>query len=766
MPCSRFPFPVSHFPTWHPQPHLVLSGILLQVVPTTIHLLEQPSILMPDHHYYSNFIWQIADLLRGPYRPPQYERVMLPLTVLRRFDCVLEPNKESVVSAYELLKDKHRGEALDKILNDKAGQRFHNHSRLTFQRLKGDPDHVDRHLVSYIQGFSKNVRDIFEKFEFEKEIEKMREANILYLIILKFNDVDLHPNVLDNIGMGLVFEDLIRRFNEAANETAGDYFTPREVIRLMVDILFANDDEFLTQPGAIRKLLDPTCGTGGMLTEAQNYLRDHNSESTLYVFGQDFNPRAYAIAASDLLMKSSKSGMGEDSASDEALVKGYQNSEIRFGDSLIDDQYPPHDDTTKGRFDYLLANPPFGVDWKRQHKEIKREHDKLGLKGRFGAGLPRVNDGALLFLQHMISKFEPYNPAQKQDGSRLAIVFNGSPLFTGGAGSGESEVRKWVIENDWLEAIVALPEQMFFNTGISTYIWIVTNRKAEERKGKIQLVDARSYWIPMRRSLGDKRRKIGGYEENEPNQIAEIVKLYGDFAESKVSKIFLNSDFGYQRLPIERPLRLVYQMDVERKSNFLDAVPHLLDDVQAIDRQLGREPRHDWSDFDGLMQDLLKARGSKWVKPELKLFRDVFTERDPQAMGVITKSRPAKNNRAERVWGWLPSPRPEEAKREVQYEADSQLRDQENIRFERTDHAVGEKPDKEMDSEAVDYFYKEVEPHVRDAWADRNKRRSAYEINFNRHFYEYTPPRPLAEIDAELKGLEEEIVKLLREVVG
>jgi type I restriction enzyme M protein len=676
-------------------------------------MIEEKTV---DHHQLSNFIWQIADLLRGPYRPPQYERVMLPMTVLRRFDCVLAPTKEEVLSKYEQYKDRLKDDALDSMLNNAAGQRFHNRSELTFQKLKGDPNNIDKHLVSYINGFSKNVRDIFERFEFAAEIEKMNEANILYLVVSKFCDVDLHPDRgVNNRAMGSVFEDLIRRFNEAANETAGDHFTPREVIELMVDILFTPDDDILTKP-VICKLLDPACGTGGMLAEAENYLRKYYDEEKLWVFGQDFNPRAYAIAASDLLMKENK------------------NSSIEFGDSLIDDKYPNQ------KFDYFLANPPFGVDWKKQQKEVKREHEKLGFAGRFGAGLPRVNDGSLLFLQHQISKFEVYQPENHKNGSRLAIVFNGSPLFTGGAGSGESEIRKWIIESDWLEAIIALPEQMFYNTGIGTYIWIVTNRKQKHRKGKIQLIDARQRWQPMRRSLGDKRRYMG--EED----IAIVVREYGDFVETETSKIFENEDFGYNRVPIERPLRLLYQMDLDRKSRFLDAVPHLLDDVQAIDKELGREPRPDWNEFDRLMQDLLKRRSSRWKKAEQKLFRDVFTEREPEAKPVILKERKATGEPYSRVWGWFPVPG---KKIERMYEADSKLRDAENVNLQ---------------DEIVRYFLEEVEPHISDAWADRENIRSAYEINFNRYFYQYTPPRPLAEIDADIKRMEEEIIRLLREV--
>jgi type I restriction enzyme M protein len=703
---------------------------------------------MADHHQLSNFIWQIADLLRGSYRPPQYERVMLPITVLRRFDCVLAPTKSKVLAKYDSIKNNpnFQGEALDKILNNSSGQRFHNRSPLDFEKLKGDPNNIDQHLIDYIKGFSKNIWGIFERFEFAAEVEKMREANILYLVVSKFCDINLHPDVVNNLEMGLLFEDLIRRFNEAANETAGDHFTPREVIRLMVAILFDPDDDILTKPGTIRKMLDPACGTGGMLAEAQNYLREHNAKAQLWVFGQDFNPRAYAIAASDLLMK------------------GNEKSDIRFGDSLINDQFPEGDSETDGKFDYLIANPPFGVDWKKQQKEVTREHDRQGFAGRFGAGLPRVSDGSLLFLQHMISKFEPYKPDILKFGSRLAIVFNGSPLFTGGAGSGESEIRKWVIESDWLEAIIALPEQMFYNTGIGTYIWIVTNRKAKHRRGKVQLIDARTFYVPMRRSLGDKRRKLGerrlddldtNERREEPDHIGEIVRLYGEFQENKFSKIFTNENFGYSRVPIERPLRLVYQMNVDRKSRFLDAVPHLLDDVQAIDKELGREPREDWSEFDRLMSKLLNQRGSKWKKPEYKLFRDVFTEKNPEAKPVVFKERKASNDPQARIWGWFRVP---DRKLEQMYEPNSNLRDFENVRL------VDTKDQNRNEKEIINYFCNQVEPHLSDSWADKEKIRSAYEINFNRHFYKYTPPRPLAEIDADIKKMEEEIIRLLREV--
>ena len=659
---------------------------------------------MPDHTYFANLIWQIADLLRGPYRPPQYERVMLPMTVLRRFDCVLAPTKPKVLAEYKKRKGKLKGDALDLVLNRVAGQHFHNHSELDFEKLKGDPNNVEGHLVSYIRDFSGKVQDIFEFFEFENEIERMHEANILYLVVSKFSDVDLHPSNVPNEQMGLIFENLIRRFNELANETAGDYFTPRDVIRLMVNILFMEDDDLLATPGAVRKLLDPACGTGGMLAEAQNYLREHHDEARLFVYGQDYNKRAFATAASDMLMKQvDHNGTGNN---------------VRFGDSLTADQFSGE------TYDYFLTNPPFGVDWKRQRTEIKQEHEKHGFDGRFGAGLPRVNDGSLLFLQHMWRKREPVEPEKHKHGSRLAIVFSGSPLFTGAAGSGESNIRKWLIENDWLEAIIALPEQMFYNTGIGTYIWIVTNRKEKRRKGKIQLLDARDVWAAggsedNKRSLGDKRRHLTG------KQIAGIVRFYGQQTEGDSSKVFNNSDFGYTRVTVERPLRLRYQMTLEDKARFLDACPHLLDDMQAIDNELGRGPMHDWNAVWGRIEHMLRSRKPRWKVPEQKLFRNVFTQKDPEAEPVA------------------------KGRRDNGYEPDPSLRDFENVPLK-----------DDIDA----YFEREVHPHVPDAWMDRTKDKIGYEVNFNRHFYKYTPPRDLALIDAELKAAEQEIARLLQEV--
>jgi len=693
----------------------------------------------PTFQELANFIWAVADLLRGPYRPPQYERVMLPMTVLRRFDCVLAPTKDAVVKAYA----RHQGgkiENLDPILNKVAGNGtdigFHNHSKLDFAALKGDPDNVGRHLMDYIAGFSANVRRIFDYFEFEKEIEKLEEANRLYLIVSKFAEIDLHLNRVDTITMGLVFEDLIRRFNEAANETAGDHFTPREVIRLMVNLLLEPDSHILTTPGVIVKVCDPACGTGGMLSECQHWIREHNPEATVLAYGQDYNKRAYAVAASDL------------------LIKGNKDGRIEFGDTLNSDRFAGE------RFDYLLANPPFGVDWKAEQKDVTREHESLGFRGRFGPKLPRVNDGALLFLLHMMHKFEPVDQATGKGGSRIAIVFNGSPLFTGGATSGESDIRRWIIEHDWLEAIIALPEQMFYNTGIGTFIWVVSNRKVAGRKGKVQLIDARERWAPMRRSLGDKRRYLTD------DIIAEITREHGEYRQTETCKVFDGTDFGYRRITVERPLRLRFQLTMAGKARFLDARPELLDLLAAIEAEIRADAYDDWNAVWQRIERVSQQENHRWTAADRKLFRQAFTEVDPAAQPVMAKHG-AFNLPA--IIG-VPSPGmtgPEYAAlfgiyrqadgKAVEYEPDPDLRDSENV------------PLKEQ---ITAFFQREVSPFVPDAWIDRETvdeqdhriGKVGYEINFNREFFRYQPPRPLATIDAELGEVEKRILKLLQEV--
>lgn len=703
----------------------------------------------------ANFIWSVADLLRGPYRPPQYERVMLPMTVLRRFDGVLAFSKAQVLKKHELLEASGKIKNVDATLNavakDENGNSlgFHNHSKLDFKALKGDPDNVGRHLQDYINGFSENIRKIFERFEFDKEIEKLEEANRLYLVVSSFAEIDLHPSRVDNITMGLVFEDLIRRFNELANETAGDHFTPREVIHLMVNLLMEPDGEVLTGGSPIVTVCDPACGTGGMLAEAQNWIQSHNENAIVKVFGQDYNPRSYAVAASDL------------------LIKGHKDSRIEFGNTLT---APPFEDIEG--FDYLLANPPFGVDWKAEQKEISRWKDFNGYTGK----LPRVNDGALLFLLYMLSKRQAFQPSddpqQNQRGTRIAIVFNGSPLFTGGAGSGESEIRRWIIENDWLEAIVALPEQMFYNTGIGTFIWVVTNRKVKQRQGKIQLIDGRDRWLPMKRSLGDKRRYL------DADIIATLTREHGQFAESNTSKLFDNADFGYRRITVERPLRLRFEITDRNKGKFLADYPELGPVISEMEAELGHEPYLDWNKAWELVQWVFKESEVTWAlgakgSKQKKFFRDCFTVVDPEAAPVIAKwgnrsgvvtaedlpNQPFPTDlepaELDRVFGVFADPEGK-SKKTVEYEVDANLRDTDNV------------PLKES---IVDFFLREVRPYVGDAWINPDAKlrdesdggigKVGYEINFNREFFKYQPPRSLKEIDAELAEVEGNILAIL-----
>lgn len=463
----------------------------------------------------ANFIWSVADLLRGDYKQADYGKVILPFTVLRRLDSLLESKKQKVLEAYPKFKGKSEN-VVDLALNKVSGFKFHNHSKYDFKKLAADPNHIAANLRNYINGYSASVREIMEQFNFEDQVERLDKADLLYLVTKRFQEIDLKD--MDSMSMGYVFEELIRKFAEISNETAGEHFTPREVIQLMVNLLFMEDDESLHKKGIIRTLYDPACGTGGMLSVAEKYIQEMNPEAQLRLFGQEINPESYAICKADM------------------LIKGQDPANIKFGNTFTVDGLESE------QFDYMLSNPPFGVDWKKAEKVIKDEYEKKGFNGRFGPGLPRINDGSLLFLLHMISKMKPTN-----GGSRLAIIFNGSPLFTGGAGSGESEIRKWVIENDMLEAVVALPDQLFYNTGISTYLWIITNRKNKKRKGKIQLINGVSFFNKMTRSLGNKRNEIS------KQQIDQITKIYGSFREGEFCKIYPNEFFGYSRITVERP---------------------------------------------------------------------------------------------------------------------------------------------------------------------------------------------------------------------
>ncbi|MBP7746988.1 MAG: SAM-dependent DNA methyltransferase [Phycisphaerae bacterium] len=660
-----------------------------------------------------SFIWSVADLLRGPYRPNQYKDVMLPLTVLRRLDCVLEPTKDKVLDRMKKLEG-GKVKNVEPILCRVTGVPFYNTSRYTFDKLRGDPNNVAANLTNYIKGFSARAREIIERFGFEEHIGRLDKADRLYLIVSRFCQIDLHPDRVSNIEMGYIFEELIRRFNEASNEEAGDHFTPREVIRLMVNLLFMPDGDVLTTKGIIKTLYDPACGTGGMLSVAEDYVRELNPDAQLEVFGQDYNAQANAICGSDM------------------MIKGQNIDHIAFGDSFTDDRFPQH------KFDYMLANPPFGVEWKPEADFITREHENQGFGGRFGAGLPRINDGSLLFLQHMISKMK--DPAD--GGTRLAIVFNGSPLFTGSAGSGESEIRRWIIENDWLEAIVALPDQLFYNTGIYTYLWIVTNRKERGRRGKIQLVDGTSFFKKMRKSLGNKRNEVCDGQRD------DITRLYGQLVDGEHVRVFDNADFGYQRITVERPLRLNFAVDDERLARVQEAAAFAAlatsrkrKDTKAAQAEIEAGRREQ----EAILATLRTLAGQGVVRN-----REAFSEQMKAAFKKADLKVPAalfkailmalaeRDETAEVCTDAKGNPEP-----------DPELRDYENVPLKEDIGA---------------YMQREVLPHVPDAWVDESKTKIGYEINFNRYFYKYSPPRPLEEIEADLKRIEGEIAGMLAEV--
>ncbi len=654
---------------------------------------------------HAGFIWSVADLLRGDYKQSEYGKVILPLTVLRRLDCVLEPTKAAVLARAAKL----RGQVdnVEPVLCAVAGEGFYNTSPLDFPRLLDDPAQAAGNLRAYIAGFSSGAREVLEKFDFDTQITRLARADLLYMVVSRFAEVDLHPERVSNLEMGYLYEELVRRFSELSNETAGEHFTPREVIRLMVNLLFATDDDILTDAGVIKTLYDPACGTGGMLSVAEDHLRILNPSARLEVFGQELNDETYAICRSDM------------------MLKGQDASHIVAGNSFSEDGHKA------ARFDYMLANPPFGVEWKKVEETVRAEHETRGFAGRFGAGLPRINDGSFLFLQHMLSKMKP----PEEGGSRLAIVFNGSPLFSGAAGSGESEIRRWIIENDWLEAVVALPDQLFYNTGISTYFWVLTNRKRPERRGKVQLIDARDQWVKMRKSLGDKRKEISA------DQIAEITRLYAELTEGEKVKILPNESFGFQRITVERPLRLRFEVTGE-------TAVHL-----AASKQ--------WAKLTPDQQHDLTARLSGLVGVST-------TERSVMAtkLGALPKAV------EKQTWDALAtsdSEAPVVTNRKGEPEADADLRDNENVPLPPIPVTWAADPTArlasvEYRSAVEDYIAEEVLPFVPDAWVDHIKTKIGYEIPLTRHFYKYVPPRPLAEIDAEIKDLEEEIQELLREV--
>jgi type I restriction enzyme M protein len=642
-----------------------------------------------------SFIWSVADILRGEFKRSEFGRVILPFTVLRRLECVLEPTRDAVLSRHKELADTSID--LDTVLPNIAGHRFYNTSPYRLSTI-GETS-TRENIADYINKFSPTAREVFECFNFDEWLNRLHDEGLLYIVVQKFKDIDLHPDTVSNHEMGLIFEELIRKFAEAANDTAGEYFTPRDVVRLATTLVFAPDHEALTGDGVVRTVYDCACGTGGFLASGIEQVHEWNKDARIVPYGQELNAESYAISMADM------------------MVKGYEPRNIHLGNTLTDDQLPTD------RFNYGLANPPFGVDWKKIQGPVKTEHEQQGMAGRFGPGLPRVSDGSLLFLMHLISKM-----AGKADGGgRIGIVLNGSPLFTGGAGGGESEIRRWILENDWLEAIVALPTDLFYNTGIATYVWLLTNHKPAERVGKVQLVDATDMWESMRKSLGSKRRLISD------SQIDDIARLVADYEDDGKSKIFDTTNFGYRRITVERPLQLAFTTDDA------DRLAALKEDKGWIKLSSSRQNElHEAfvalagqriMSRDKFFTAVASALGSKLEAAEKKLLQKHLSEHDPEA---------------------------EYCYKAGAIEPNPNLRDYENVPLE---------------EDVDDYFAREVTPHVPDAWIDTSKRDHkdgevgivGYEINFNRYFYEYTPPRPLIEIDEELEILETEIAKLLKE---
>ena len=767
--------------------------------------------------------WAIADLLRGDFKQSQYGRIILPFCLLRRLECVLESSKEAVLAEYEKVQKMNLPEeAQEKLLLRATGAlSFFNTSKMDLSKL-GESG-IKANLESYIQSFSKDAREIFEYFNFAEFIGQLNDANLLYKVVQKIRTVDLTPKAVSNHDMGLVFEELIRRFAEGSNETAGEHFTPRDIVRLTTSLVFMEDDEALTKSGIIRTIYDPTAGTGGFLSAGMEYVHELNPNAVMRAYGQELNPESYAICKADM------------------LIKGQEVGNIKLGNTLSNDQLH----ATK--FDYMLSNPPFGVDWKKIEDDIVREHTEKGFDGRFGAGLPRVSDGSLLFLLHLISKLRD----AKDGGGRIGIILNGSPLFTGGAGSGESEIRRYILEADLLEAIVALPTDMFYNTGIATYVWVLSNKKAPTRKGQVQLINGANLCGKMRKSLGSKRNEMSG------DDIATITKCFGNFevvdareldkpAEAKsnrgrqsanpkteaaktfAAKIFKTHEFGYRRITIERPLRQSYQFSDERiatlrfesgalnsvmqwayaefanlpnaiwsdapdcahygdlssheeairryiKTHFADLKEKQIKDVldrstwanaktimlkaKALQAQIGTAQCDDMNGYEDAVAKAAKLAAISLDAKDKKAIESAVSWKNPEAQAVIKKIHKTK---ADPIYGLFEGVG-EHAGKTIEYKADGDLRDFENVALD---------PSRSVNEVNEAYFKKEVQPHVPDAWIDASKKDDkdqqigivGYEIPFNRHFYQYQPPRDLAEIDADLDAVSAEIMKLLQEV--
>jgi type I restriction enzyme M protein len=639
-----------------------------------------------DHAEKINFIWSVKEVLRDHYRRHQYGEVILPLCMVRRLDCELADTKDKVVAKAATIKGELDTHA--EVLAHIAGHPFYNTSKFTFATLLSDPEHITENVFDYLQGFSPTARFALEKFGIESHVERMGEAGILFMVIQRFNGINLHPNIVSNSDMGYIYEELIRVNAELSNEEAGEHFTPREVVRLMVNLLFADEDQLLT-PGKIATLYDPACGTGGMLSVAEDHLKTKNPDARLHLYGQEIQPESYAICESDM------------------MIREEQSVRIVYGDSFTQDGFEDM------RFDYMLANPPYGKDWKTIEKVIKVEHASKGFAGRFGAGLPPTSDGQILFLQQMISKMRPV----EDGGSRIGIIMNGSPLFSGDAGSGLSEIRRWIIENDWLESIIGLPDQLFYNTGIYTYIWVVTNRKRSERRGHVQLIDARSLFRKMKKSMGNKRNELS------PDHIKEITHLYESFVDTELSKILPNEYFGYRKITVDRPLRVRFDVTEDgvlalESAKSVQNLPDLVrQSLLAGLRGLSGQSYPTKDKLDGAFGPVFHTSG-KIPAPVKKLATTAFMVRDPEAEPVAS-------------------------------EADSLLRDTENVPLD----------------EQIDAFMEgEVIPFAPDAWVDESKTKTGYEIPFTREFYKYVPPRRLEDIDADIKESQDRILRLLSEV--
>ena len=702
-----------------------------------------------NHSQIVSFIWGVADLIRDTFKRGKYQDVILPLTVLRRLDCVLAPSKLKVMEVQARYQDKI--ENPKGLLQTASGFAFYNTSGYDFAKLLADAPHIAQNLRNYIAGFSPNMREVLEKFDFDNTIAKLDESGLLFQVMQRFGDpkVNLHPDAIDNFTMGTIFEELIRKFNEALNENPGEHFTPRDVVHLMVDLLLAGDEERLRTKGVVLSVCDPCCGSGGMLTIAKEHVtvgerregellgNAVNTDAGIHLFGQEVNPETFAVCKSDLFMKSKDSRDAD---------------EILFGSTLSNDRH------ASDNFDYMIANPPYGKDWKRDQDAVGAEHDR-GAAGRFGPGLPRISDGQLLFLLHMLAHAK--DPAG--GGSRIAIIMNGSPLFTGDAGSGESEIRRWILENDWLEALIALPEQLFYNTGIATYVWVLTNRKRPERRGRVQLIDATAFWVLLRKSLGAKRRQVpferkqdilrllDHFEDGATRRVVQD----GEEREVVVSRIYPTTHFGFRKITVERPLRLDFQASRERIARLGDerafvnlAVSRKKGPAKVKDEAAGREQK-------AAIQALLLGLPDKLFL-DRAVFEDELTRVVKQAK--LKLAAPLKKAILSAL-----SERNEKAEicrdREGRPEPDPELRDTENV---------------PLLEDIETFFEREVKPHVPDAWIDTTRRDPqdgkvglvGYEINFNRYFYQYRPPRPLEEIEGDIQLVEKEILAMLREVAG